>query len=143
MFFKRKKPAESPAPAPAKVPAAPPPERELGPPTTQFLTGDQGADRRTVQVLLEAIARVSEFRDIDQLLIDIVDRSIEITGAERGLLLLDNGGGPDAGLEVRVARQRGAKELAGGLRFSTSIAGRVLSERAPPITGGHVTPQGC
>jgi serine phosphatase RsbU (regulator of sigma subunit) len=97
-------------------------------PTTQFLTGDQGADRRTVQVLLEAIARVSEFRDVDQLLIDIVDRSIEITGAERGLLLMRGDG--DA-LVQRVRRTRGGETLAGDVRFSTTIAKRVLEEVVP------------
>lgn len=128
MFFKRKKPAETPAPPPPKAAPAPPTERELGPPTTQFLTGDQGADRRTVQVLLEAIARVSEFRDIDQLLIDIVDRSIEITGAERGLLLLH---GTGEGLEQRVRRGRGGETLNGDVRFSTTIARRVMEEVVP------------
>ena len=128
MFFKKKKPSEPPA-APAPQPSAPrPDEPETGPPTTQFLTGDQGADRRTVQVLLDAIARVSEFRDLDQLLIDIVDSSIEITGAERGLLLMRSAEG---GLTQRVKRTRGAKPLEGDLRFSTSIANKVLDEVMP------------
>ncbi|MEM7309241.1 MAG: GAF domain-containing SpoIIE family protein phosphatase [Planctomycetota bacterium] len=127
MFFKRKKPS-TPPPAPAVPAGDEPMERESGPPTTQFLTGDQGADRRTVQVLLEAIARVSEFRDLDELLIDIVDRSIEITGAERGLLLLR---GSDGGLLQRVGRTRGGKPLTGEVRFSTTIATRVLDEILP------------
>jgi serine phosphatase RsbU (regulator of sigma subunit) len=79
-------------------------------------------------VLLDAIARVSESRDLEQLLVDIVDRSIEITKAERGLLLL---AGPDGELAVRVARQRGGRPVAGELRFSTSIAKRVVGEAEP------------
>src|SRR5688572_28512267 len=59
-----------------------------GPSSVQFLTGDSDLDRRSVEVLLEAIARVSEARNLDELLLDIVDRSIEIVGAERGLLIL-------------------------------------------------------
>jgi serine phosphatase RsbU (regulator of sigma subunit) len=131
MFFKRKKPAGGP-PAPpdggdagrAETPA----DRVVGAPTTQFLTGDQGADRRTVQVLLEAIARVSEFRDVDELLVDIVDRSIEITGAERGLLLMRGDG---EALVQRVRRTRAGETLAGDVRFSTTIAKRVLDEVVP------------
>jgi serine phosphatase RsbU (regulator of sigma subunit) len=139
MFFKRKKPAAGASTAPGAKSAAMPAassesgagasaDRDVGPPTTQFLTGDQGADRRTVQVLLEAIARVSEFRDLDELLIDIVDRSIEITGAERGLLLMRGAG---EALEQRVRRTRGGETLDGDVRFSTTIAKRVLEEVVP------------
>lgn len=131
MFFKRKKADPAPAaqaPAVDSTHAAAKEPKDTGPPTTQFLTGDQGADRRTVKVLLEAIARVSEFRDIDQLLIDIVDRSVEITGAERGLLLLRGEGGA---LQQRVGRLRGEKPLTGEVRFSTTIANRVLDEVQP------------
>jgi serine phosphatase RsbU (regulator of sigma subunit) len=131
MFFKRKKRPES---LPVSVPPAlgpaaeAPAGRDSAAPTTQFLTGDAGADRRTVQVLLEAIARVSEFRDLDQLLVDIVDRSIEITGAERGLLLMRGSGNE---LEQRVRRTRGGESLEGDVRFSTTIARRVLDEVVP------------
>jgi serine phosphatase RsbU (regulator of sigma subunit) len=108
---------------------APAPRREemaSGPPSTQFLTGEAGKDRRTVQVLLEAIARVSESRDLEALLMDIVDRSIELTGAERGLLLLRQGEQSD--LVVRIGRLRGKRPLNEDARFSTSIAIKVLSE---------------
>src|SRR5687768_4369585 len=101
MFWSRKKePAKKPAPAAAAGraalaseaprPAGPgaPPARAEGPSSVQFLTGDSDLDRRSVEVLLEAIARVSEARNLDELLVDIVDRSIEIAGAERGLLIL-------------------------------------------------------
>ncbi|MCZ6596499.1 MAG: GAF domain-containing protein, partial [Planctomycetota bacterium] len=127
-FFKRKKevdptPAESADPAGGEQPAS-----DSGPPTTQFLTGDERTDRGTVQVLLDAIRGVSESRDLDALLIDIVDRSVEITGAERGLLLLR---GDDGELGVRVKRNHGAKELEGDVRFSTTVARRVLNEVEP------------
>jgi len=137
MFFKRKKPQAGAVPAAKDAEGgkgdAPAADRDVGPPTTQFLTGDQGADRRTVQVLLEAIARVSEFRDLDELLIDIVDRSIEITGAERGLLLMrgPTHAGEGEALEQRVKRTRGGETLDGEVRFSTTIAKRVLEEVVP------------
>jgi phosphoserine phosphatase RsbU/P len=137
MFFKRKK-------APEPEPAKPPPTEATnsgepgrgpatpaapGPASTQFLTGEAGRDRRTVQVLLEAIARVSEARDLESLLVDIVDSSIELTGAERGLLVMR--GAKDGELLVRVARIRGKKPVTGDLRFSTTVASRVLAEAQP------------
>ncbi len=139
MFFRRKKGAP-PEPPSAEVPeaaGAPAGAGELAPaplagpsPSTQFLTGEAGRDRKTVQVLLGAIARVSEARDLESLLVDIVDSSIEITGAERGLLIL-RGAQKDGELDVRVSRLRGQKPLTGELRFSTTVANRVLNEVRP------------
>ena len=139
MFFRRKKaPPETPlvlaapaaaAAAPAGDPGAAPTAGLAGPPSTLFLTGEAGRDRRTVQVLLEAIARVSEARDLESLLIDMVDSSIELTGAERGLLVLR--GGKEGELLVRTARTRGKKPVTGDLRYSTTVAGKVLAEGRP------------
>ncbi len=97
-------------------------------PTTQFLTGEAGRDRRTVQLLLETIARVSRSRDLESLLAYVVDSSVQITGAERGLLILRDG---EEGLAVRMARLRGEKPLSGELRYSTSVANKVLREIQP------------
>ena len=97
--------------------------------TTQFLTGDSQTDRRTIQVLLEAIARVSESQDdIATQLRVIVDHSIEITGAERGLLLVEGDGEI---LEVRVARSKEGEDLPVDQRFSTSIVKKVAGELDP------------
>ena len=140
MFFRRKKKkeeSEEPAPARAATPATPSaPAASSGPPSTQFLTGEAGEDRRTVQVLLEAIAQVSESRDLEALLTDIVDRSVEITGAERGLLILREPG-TDTGLEVRVSRSRGKKAVKGEIRFSTSVANKVLGDFQPVLATVH------
>jgi serine phosphatase RsbU (regulator of sigma subunit) len=103
---------------------------------TQFLTGDQSADRRTVRVLLDAIAQVANARVFDpkgleSLLSRIVDNSVEVTGAERGLLILEGAGGE---LLVRVARTKDGQNVrdeGGGVKFSTTIARRVLDEVAP------------
>src|SRR5262245_60278237 len=130
MFFRRKKAPPAPALATASEPATGAGASDggavqspLAGPSTQFLTGEAGRDRRTVQVLLEAIARVSEARNLESLLVDTVDSSIEMTGAERGLLILR--GGQEGELVVRVGRLRGKKPLSGELRYSTSVAGRV------------------
>ena len=105
------------------------------PNTTQFLTGDQAVDRRTVQVLLEAISRVANApvstpQDLEALLVEIVDLSVEVTEAERGLLIL--AGGTDGELDVHVARSVEGDVLDDELRFSTSVARRVL-ERGEPV----------
>lgn len=124
MFFRRKKP-EGGEGDPGVLPDAPAPEARS---TTHFLTGQAGLDRRSVQVLLDAIARVSQSRDLESLLAYIVDTSIETTGAERGLLLL---GGRDGQLAVRVARQRGGKAVPGDVKYSTTVVKRVISRTEP------------
>ena len=136
MFFRRKKGRDSGADAGgANKPAGDGPEASgadaegSGDRTTQFLTGDSQTDRRTIQVLLEAIARVSESQDdIATQLRVIVDHSIEITGAERGLLLVESGGEL---LEVRVARSKEGDDLPDDQRFSTSIVKKVATELDP------------
>ena len=127
-MFWRKKPA--PPPEPPEFGDSIPSDYDDGgdAPTTEFLTGDSNVDRRSVEVLLEAIARVSESRDLETLLIDIVDRSVEITGAERGMLILEAEPGE---YRVRVARSQGHRSITEEeepLRFSTSVVKRVLTE---------------
>jgi len=123
VLFRRKK---DPPP-----PIEPPPRPEAagsGPPSTMFLTGDGRVDRRTIEVLLSAIAKVSQSQDLERLLAYIVDTSIEVTGAERGLVLLI---GKDGEVEPRMARQKGGQPVEGQLRFSTSVVKRVLSDLEP------------
>jgi hypothetical protein len=125
MLFRRKKPTSDPAPS------VPMPER--GPigaeAKTQFLTGDGRVDRRTIEVLLAAIARVSQSQDIEHLLAYIVDTSIEVTGAERGILLL---AGKSGELEPRMARQKGGKPAEGDLRPTSVVACSPTSSRSGP-----------
>ena len=97
--------------------------------STQFLRGNADEDRRTVQVLLDAIARVSESRDLGALLDYVVDRSIHATGAERGFLVLVDEDTNEQ--SVRVSRQRGEKDVEGEAKYSTSVVGRVLDDQAP------------
>lgn len=136
MLFRRKK-EPSPPVEPKSGPAHAGPVGNLGPlaaggtagpPSTLFLTGDGRVDRRTIEVLLGAIARVSQSQDLEHLLAYIVDTSIEVTGAERGLILLR---GKDGELEPRMARQRGGQSVAGQIRYSTSVVKRVLSDFEP------------
>jgi serine phosphatase RsbU (regulator of sigma subunit) len=99
---------------------------------SQLLRGDPLEDRKSVNVLLEAIAKVSESRDLESLLDYVVDSSVEATGAERGFLVLID---QDTGEQVvRVARQRGQKDLDGEIKYSTSVVKRVLEEDSPMRT---------
>ncbi len=101
-------------------------------PPTEFLSGDANQDRRSVQVLLGAIARVSESRDLESLLDYVVDRSIEVTGAERGFLVLVDESGQQS---VRVARLRGGERVPDeDIKYSTSVVQRVLDEESPMRT---------
>lgn len=98
-------------------------------PPTAFLRGDAAADRRSLHLLLDAIARVSASRDLESLLDYVVDSSLEATGAERGFLVLID---PATGDQVvRVAREAGGKRIADDVKYSTSVVGRVLESGEP------------
>jgi serine phosphatase RsbU (regulator of sigma subunit) len=93
---------------------------------TGLLTGDPARDEQSLQILLESIAKVSATLDLDQILIDIVDRSLEISNADRAILLL--GDDPD-NLEVRIGRSRGGADLGVGVDYSRSVVKRSIEER--------------
>lgn len=102
-----------------------------------LLRGDAGEDSRSLDLLLDTIARVSASRDLESLLDFVVDASIEATGAERGfLVLLDGSSGAQV---VRVARQRGdaddeegrTRSLSRDVKYSTSVVQRVVDTDAP------------
>jgi hypothetical protein len=104
MFWRSKKPASgTPPTTPPANPALPAALEGAAGSTARFLTGDREADRRTVEVLLEMFARLSETRDYDETLVQIVDNSVELCGAERGfLVVLDEAGE----FVIKVARTR-------------------------------------
>jgi serine phosphatase RsbU (regulator of sigma subunit) len=128
MFWKRKKKPEPGAP-PGPLESGPDPESQDS--GTQFLTGDSDLDRRAIEVLLETIARVSSLRDVEELLTDIVDHSVELTDAERGFLILV---GEDGEPHIRVARTRDKQDAKEDLRFSTSVVGKVLQDLEPMLS---------
>ncbi|MFY9344582.1 MAG: GAF domain-containing SpoIIE family protein phosphatase [Planctomycetota bacterium] len=97
------------------------PERE---PST-ILTGDTTEDSRSLQILLDTIAAVTANIDLDSVLRDIVDRSLQVTQAERAILLL--GEAPDA-LAVRTAQDRDGRALTGDLQWSKTLVRRCLEE---------------
>ena len=138
MFFRKKKHAAAtavPAEQVEDVPGKGLQEAPVGgvSMSTEFLTGDALADRRSVEGLLDEVARISEMvarvsgpDDLRELLIYIVDASIERTGAERGLLVLTSTDAEEESHEVHVARSRGGEDIEGAVRYSTSAVGHVL-----------------
>lgn len=90
-----------------------------------ILTGDATEDSRSLEILLDTIASVTANIDLDGVLKDIVARSLQVTRAERAILLL--GASPDD-LAVRVAQDREARSLTGDLQWSRSLVRRCLEE---------------
>jgi serine phosphatase RsbU (regulator of sigma subunit) len=106
---------------PSPRPQAPASERE---PST-ILTGDATEDSRSLQILLDTIAAVTANIDLDTVLRDIVDRSLQVTKAERAILLLGDG---SEELAVRVAQDKEGRSLTGDLQWSKSLVRRCLEE---------------
>ena len=75
-----KKPEEQPARAMPDASDAPSPS-----PST-ILTGDATEDSHSLGILLDTIAAVTANIDLDSVLRDIVDRSLQVTKAERAIL---------------------------------------------------------
>jgi transcriptional regulator with GAF, ATPase, and Fis domain len=79
--------------------------------------------------LLEIYRQINSELDRDRLLNLVMDTAVELTGAERGFLLL--GGSPDT-LQVEVARNLKMEGQPG--EYSRSIAEQVFSTEEPVIT---------
>jgi serine phosphatase RsbU (regulator of sigma subunit)/pSer/pThr/pTyr-binding forkhead associated (FHA) protein len=71
---------------------------------------------RQVATLLEALRGLGSSRVLDEVLTLVMDAAIDLTGAERGFVMLANERGE---LEPKLARMRGHMSL-GGVRFDTS-----------------------
>ncbi|MEW6321378.1 MAG: SpoIIE family protein phosphatase [Acidobacteriota bacterium] len=73
-------------------------------------------DLRQLALLLEGLRALGSGRVLDEVLALVLDSAIEVTGAERGFIMLDSEG---RGLEMKMARARGRITLP-GTRFDTS-----------------------
>ena len=105
--------------------AAPSPPNEDPMTQSSIFSGDAERDTRSLQILLDTIAAVTSNIDLDTVLGDIVSRSLQVTSAERALLLL--GEDPDE-LVVRIAQDKGGETLTGDLQWSRSLVRRCLEE---------------
>jgi transcriptional regulator with GAF, ATPase, and Fis domain len=83
--------------------------------------------------LLEVNRRLSSTLDTQEILRLAMDSAIELTGAERGFLIL--AGGARGKLEVAIARNYGKETVGKGqLKFSQGIAKRVVERGEPVLT---------
>jgi serine phosphatase RsbU (regulator of sigma subunit)/pSer/pThr/pTyr-binding forkhead associated (FHA) protein len=73
------------------------------------------SDLRQLAVLLEGLRALGSGRVLDDVLALVLDAAIEVTGAERGFIMLAGA----AGLDMKLARARGRITLPGN-RFDTS-----------------------
>ena len=73
-------------------------------------------DLRQIAALLEGLRALGSGRVLDEVLALVMDSAIEVTGAERGFIMLANA---DAELEFKIARARGRVTLP-GKSFETS-----------------------
>jgi sigma-B regulation protein RsbU (phosphoserine phosphatase) len=78
--------------------------------------GTAVGDLRQLAALLEGLRALGSGRVLDEVLALVLDAAIEVTGAERGFIML---AGVDKQLEMKLARARGRITLSGA-RFDTS-----------------------
>ncbi len=74
------------------------------------------SDLRQMAALLEGLRALGSGRVLDEVLAMVLDSAIEVTGAERGFIMMAN---RDRGLEFKLARARGKVTLP-GRTFETS-----------------------
>jgi serine phosphatase RsbU (regulator of sigma subunit)/pSer/pThr/pTyr-binding forkhead associated (FHA) protein len=85
-------------------------------PVERQSTASAVGDLRQVAALLEGLRALGSGRVLDEVLALVLDSAIELTGAERGFIMLANEAGE---LEMKLARARGHVTLP-GTRFETS-----------------------
>jgi Nif-specific regulatory protein len=90
-------------------------------------SGDPTKDYRNCLMLLETIEEINRRNDFDELLPLVIDTIVDITQAERGILLLKDEGG---NLEVRVARDRNKADI-DAKEFSRTVVDRAIEGDQP------------
>jgi adenylate cyclase len=92
---------------------------------SELLTGDPVADKKRVAILLETIAAVNSSVKVEDVVRSVVDKSIQVTGAERAIImLLDD----DNVLRIALARDAAGHDLGKNVQYSHSVAMRVQRE---------------
>ena len=92
---------------------------------SELLTGDPVADKKRVSILLETIAAVNSSVKVADVIRNVVDKSIMVTGAERAIImLLDD----DNVLRIELARDAAGRDLGKNVQYSHSVAMRVQRE---------------
>jgi sigma-B regulation protein RsbU (phosphoserine phosphatase) len=96
-----------------------------------FLTGDAEKDSRNVRILLGAVEELYGLRTLEELMESAVDRAIQVTGAERGMLLLTDAAGV---LKTRVARSSDRENLPLDTRYSGTVVNKVSTSGEASLT---------
>ena len=86
------------------------------PPVENKATTTAIGDLRQIAALLDGLRALGSGRVLDDVLALVMDSAIEVSGAERGFIML---AGPDGDLEFKMARSRGRQTLP-GTTFATS-----------------------
>jgi sigma-B regulation protein RsbU (phosphoserine phosphatase) len=98
----------------------------------EFLTGDLARDRRNVDLLLGAVERMYGHDGVEDVLRHVVDSAIQVTGTERGVLLLADE--RDHRLTIRVSRGRDGRDLVKSPAYSRTVAQRVWASNTAEFT---------
>ncbi len=111
-------------------------EQPHRPVVPDILTGNPLRDYQNVEMLLEAIEVAHSTLDLDELLTRIADITLEISGAERCLLMLEDeklsqSKSKIRPLTIRVARAKNKTNLTGQLDYSRSIPENVMQTGQP------------
>ncbi|MGH7162727.1 MAG: PP2C family protein-serine/threonine phosphatase [Planctomycetota bacterium] len=93
----------------------------------EFLTGEPARDQEGFRALLATVTEVLGETDSDTLLRTLVDRAIHTSRAERGMILLHEGGE----LKVRVARDRKGRDLGPEPSMSRGVPDSVFRDGKP------------
>ncbi len=91
-------------------------EGDLRHDSSERLTTSAGGELRQVATLLEGLRALGSARVLDEVLAMVIDSAIELSGAERGFIMLADSA---AQLEFKLARARGRVTLS-GKTFETS-----------------------
>ncbi len=106
---------------------------------TVYLTGDDRVDTAKVKTLLNTMAELISNMDPDHLLQTILDRSIRLVGAERGILFQKQ---QDGKMRIKLARDADGNEVTGQVQYSTRVVNDVMNTGKPvllKVGAGNVT----
>lgn len=99
----------------------------------ECLTGDSERDQRCFRTLMATVSEVLGETELEGLLVRLVDRTVQTTGTERGILLLleEDGLREEDRLKVKIARDAQGRDLGPDVPLSRTIPLQVLKSERP------------
>jgi sigma-B regulation protein RsbU (phosphoserine phosphatase) len=98
--------------------------------STVYLTGDERVDSAKIKTLLDTMVELISSMDPDRLLQSILDRSIGLVNAERGILFLKTAKGEPM---IKFARDASGNDLEGKVQYSTGVVNKVMNTGEPVL----------